>query len=137
MHGTALLVRGRLVSTTAPNDQPPCGFEQSVGACGGAPATWASRPPSFVLVTVQVEPDTTTVKASPGVVEVPQKHTMVPSVAVTTQHVLRGGLDAAPVQPSVPKTGARPNRKAMLVFIGDHHAIFALCVHGLCAMPSQ
>lgn len=95
---------------------------QSVAACGGLPLTWASLPPSFVLVTVQVEPDTTTLKASPAVMEVPQKHAMVPSVVVTTQHVSRGGRDAAPVQEKVAAARARPKSEEMRVLIGEHLA---------------
>jgi len=57
---------------------------QSVCACGGAPVNGALAPPSLVpppsfvpppslvKVSVQVEPDTTTVKELPGVVEEPQ-----------------------------------------------------------------
>ncbi len=109
------------MSTRAPNGQPPCGFTQSACACGGAPLNWASPPASFVIVTVQVEPVTTTV-ACPGVGEAPQKQTVDPSLAVTTQQVLRGGKDAAPVQESAPTERARPNSAGMLVLIADHLA---------------
>src|SRR5580700_6468589 len=98
---------------------------QSVCACGGLPVAWASSPPSFVLVTVQVEPDTTTLKASPTVEEEPQKQSTAPPPPVTrtTQHVSRGGRDAAPEQKTVPAaTGTRPKSKAMRVFIGGHLA---------------
>jgi hypothetical protein len=76
---------------------------QSACVTGGSPETAAAVvrppspvPPSPVLVTVQVEPETLTAKEEPDIDELPQKHTGPPRAdgSETTQQVSRLGAEA-------------------------------------------